>query len=271
MRRRSRFRCLILALALMVCVPGSRVWATDGSATQPTKKIRIVLAGDSTVTDTAGWGPGFKACLSSNIQCINLARGGRSSGSFIAEGSWKKALDLKPDYVLIQFGHNDQPGHGATRESDPKTTYRTHMEKYVDDAKAAGIVPVLVTSMSRRQWGSDGKIHSTLAPYVETVLAIAAEKKVAVIDLHARSIELYEMLGKEAVFKLSPLKNADPTNKNADTASAANNGYDGTHLNAAGSKILGAIVARELAKAVPELAGEIRVRDGVIPTTRPGS
>jgi lysophospholipase L1-like esterase len=83
-----------------------------------------------------------------------MARGGRSSKSFIAEGLWKKCLDLKPDYVLIQFGHNDQPGHGADRETDPNTTYRQFMTQYVDDARAAGIKPVLITPMSRRQWGA---------------------------------------------------------------------------------------------------------------------
>ena len=58
------------------------------------------------------------------------------------------------------------------------------------------------------------------------------------------------------------MKNADPNNKNADTATAANKGYDGTHLNEAGGKIMGAIVARELAKAVPDLAPFIEVREG---------
>src|SRR5438309_517859 len=74
------------------------------------------------------------------------------------------------------------------------------------DARAAGIKPVLVTSLSRRQWGPDGKIHSTLQPNADVVKQIAAEKNVPLIDLHARSIELYEKLGKEAVNKLSPKK-----------------------------------------------------------------
>src|SRR2546430_47944 len=58
-------------------------------------RIKIVLAGDSTVTDDAGWGKGFANCLTDKAECINLAKGGRSSKSFIAEGSWKKCLDLK--------------------------------------------------------------------------------------------------------------------------------------------------------------------------------
>jgi len=46
-----------------------------------------------------------------------LNESNRSGDEPDAEGSWKKCLDLKPDYVFIQFGHNDQPGHGADRET----------------------------------------------------------------------------------------------------------------------------------------------------------
>jgi len=133
------------------------------------KVIHVVLVGDSTVTPGAGWGNGFAASFDSHVQVTNLSRGGRSSKSFINEGSWKQALDLKPEYVLIQFGHNDQKVGDPTRGTDPQTTYRQYMAQYIDDARAAGIVPVLVTSLSRRQWGPDGKIHSKLTPYAEVV------------------------------------------------------------------------------------------------------
>ncbi len=218
-------------------------------------KIHIVLAGDSTVTDNAGWGKGFAGAMKEDVEVINLSKGGRSSSSFIKEGSWKKALDLKPDYVLIQFGHNDQPGHGVDRETDPQTTYKQYMTQYVDEARAAGIKPVLVTSLSRRQWGADGKIHSTLTPYADVVKQIAADKKVPLIDLHARSIEKYEEMGKEKVSEISPSKNADPTNPNADTSGQK---VDGTHLNEKGSQIFGPIVAKELKAVVPNLASHVK-------------
>src|SRR4051794_9523652 len=88
-------------------------------STQPTTqraKVRIALAGDSTVTDKVGWGVGFAKQLTGDVECQNFSQGGRSSKSFIEEGHWMKVLDAKPDYVLIQFGHNDQPGKGAERE-----------------------------------------------------------------------------------------------------------------------------------------------------------
>ena len=238
----------------------------QNATTKPRAKVLIVLAGDSTTAVGSGWGTGFIKCLTGDVQCINMARVGRSSKSFIAEGLWKKCLDLKPDYVLIQFGHNDQPGHGADRETDPNTTYRQFMTQYVDDARAAGIKPVLITPMSRRQWGADGKIHSTLVPNAQVVMQIASEKNVPLIDLHSLSIELYERLGKDGCNALSPLKDASPANakkppQNSDDQSAASPAtqpvakvFDGTHLNARGAAIVGPIVANALVTAVHELA-----------------
>jgi len=245
--------CLIATLLPALCTTAADAPSAARSAG---KKVGIVLAGDSTVTDKAGWGTGFAKCLTDDVDLINLSRGGRSSKSFIAEGSWKKVLDLKPDYVLIQFGHNDQPGHGPDRDTDPNTTYRQYMTQYVDEARAAGIKPILVTSLSRRQWGPDGKIHSTLQPNVDVVKQIAAEKHVPLIDLHARSIELYEKLGKEGVNKLSPKKT--PKQDQAEQATTPADALDGTHLNAKGSDVVGPIVAEELKKVVPDLAAYIK-------------
>ena len=118
-------------LVVVSSVAGAAAWAAVTVAPTNDHHVRIVLAGDSTVTTNAGWGTGFAHCLATNAECINLARGGRSSKSFIAEGRWKECLDLKPDYVLIQFGHNDQPGKGADRETD-LPTYRGFMTQYVE-------------------------------------------------------------------------------------------------------------------------------------------
>jgi pectinesterase len=236
-------RGLIVACGAFVALGLTAAGRSFAGASGGEKKVRIVLAGDSTVTDKVGWGKGFEASLKPEAECINLSAGGRSSKSFINEGHWKKCLALKPDYVLIQFGHNDQPGKGPERETDPKTTYRQYMTQYVEEARAAGIKPVLVTSLSRRRWGPDGKIHSTLTPYVDVVKEIAAEKHVPLIDLHARSIELYEKLGKEGCDALSP---------------RTEKGIDNTHLNAKGSQVIGQLVAAELKKAVPALAPWIK-------------
>lgn len=132
--------------------------------------------------------------------------------------------------------------------------------------RAAGIKPILITPLSRRQWGADGKIHSTLEPNAAVVREIAKEKNVPLIDLHAISIALYERIGKDACNAMSPLKaakvnNGDTTSgeKAPTTQAAGSMVYDGTHLNPKGSAIIGAIVAGELVKVVPDLAPYITV------------
>ena len=214
------------------------------------KKIRIVLVGDSTVNDEKGWGPGFKKLLDpEKIECINWAKNGRSSKSFIKEGWWQKALADKPDYVLIQFGHNDMPGKGPDRETDPATTYLQYMSRYVDEARAAGAKPILVTSMTRRHFNFAGKIESDLLPYVDSVKKLAAEKQVPLIDLHARSIAVLDQLGPKASEELD----ASPTSKNGEPPKP-----DKTHLSSKGAEIMGKLVAEDLKQAVPNLNDDIQ-------------
>src|ERR1700733_2904407 len=96
--------------------------------------IKIALVGDSTVNDEGGWGPGFRASFDSHIEVVNFALNGRSSKSFRDEKHWEPVLAARPDYVLIQFGHNDGPGKGPERETDPKTTFRENLVRYLDEA-----------------------------------------------------------------------------------------------------------------------------------------
>jgi PelA/Pel-15E family pectate lyase len=204
--------------------------------------VKFALVGDSTVNDEQGWGPGFKKLLAPGVGCANWAQNGRSSRSFIAEGWWAKALAEKPDWILIQFGHNDMPGKGPERETDPANTYREFLGRYVDEARAAGARPVLVTSLTRRLFGSDGKIRSNLGDYATAAKAVAEAKDVPLIDLHARSVELLDRLGPEKSAAFNPAKKA-PADKE-----------DRTHLSPLGAEVFGAMAVRELVKAVPSLA-----------------
>lgn len=128
----------------MKSLPGTiAVWgvlhcAALFAAEPPLKEIRIVLTGDSTVADNAGWGPAFAELLTPEAKCFNHAKGGASTKSFYTGNYWKNALAQKPDYVLIQFGHNDQPGKGPQRETDPQTTYRENLVRFITETKAAG-------------------------------------------------------------------------------------------------------------------------------------
>jgi lysophospholipase L1-like esterase len=236
----SRFAFLV---ALSVTSVALAADATSKPTTAPS--IKIVLVGDSTVTDKAGWGVGFAELLAADVKCVNRAAGGRSSKSYRNEGLWDKAMAEKGDYVVIQFGHNDQPGKGPERETDPDTEFRANMTRYVEEARAAGARPVLVTSLTRRNFNPDGKIRRSLDAYVKVTKEVAAETKAPLIDLHDRSVALCESLGPEkcAAFDPPPQKDGRP---------------DVTHLNVAGSRAFGALVVEDLARVAPELASHIK-------------
>src|SRR5262245_53118657 len=112
-----------VALGCAVFLAGKSIAADENAPASE----RIVLVGDSTVASQSGWGDAFSKLLAPGVECSNMALGGRSSKSYRDEGHWKKALEAKPTWVLIQFGHNDQPGKGPKRETDPKTTFRQNL------------------------------------------------------------------------------------------------------------------------------------------------
>ena len=229
-----------IAAAVALLASASVAQAQTNSPTAA-KKIRIVLVGDSTVNDQGGWGYGFKQFLTTDVECVNTAANGRSSKSFITEGKWTNALALKGDYYFIQFGHNDEPGKGPERETDPATTYTQNLARYVDETRAIGAKPILVTSLTRRNFdkSGNGKLAPSLVPYVEAMKKLAAEKNVPLLDLHDRSLEFCEKIGESETAKLNPLKDGKP---------------DTTHLNNAGKMAFARLVVEELRKTVPELA-----------------
>ena len=215
----------------------------NGFAAEELHKIKIVLVGDSTMNDQGGWGYGFKQFLTPDVECINTAMNGRSTMSFMTEGRWTNALALRGNYYFIQFGHNNEAGHPGRSTDMP--TFVSQMKQYVDDTRAIGAKPILVTPLSRRQWdkANPGKIKSTLTPYAEEVRKIAAEKNVPLIELHDRSKEYYEKVGKEKCEEFSPVKTVAGTNT-----------FDGTHLKGEGRVLMARLVVNELRTRVPELA-----------------
>jgi pectinesterase len=232
---------ILLVFLAASLTPASPVF----TGSQPAPPVRIVLVGDSTVTDDSGWGSGFRQHVKESVEVVNLAANGRSSKSFIDEGRWKQALEKRGQYYLIQFGHNDEPGKGPERETDPETTYRTNMAKYVDEARAIGAKPILITSLVRRLYNADGTIRTSQTAYVEAVRALAREKQVPLVDLHQISMADAEHAGDDVWADLSPRDDKGQV--------------DRTHLNAKGSEVVGRMVADGLRTAVPELAAIIRV------------
>lgn len=249
-RNEGHFMRNTLIRAVLVAAWAIALGSGQGSLFAQT---HILLAGDSTVTDDSGWGKGFAELLTHTAQCTNLAKSGRSSRSYRTEGWWKKCIESKPDYLLIQFGHNDQAGKGPERESDSKTAFRDHLRGFVAEAQRANIQPILITSMTRRRWKPDGKIEPTLSEYAEATTIVARELNVPLIDLHQLSIEQCERIGPIAFRAFEPMNEK---------------GADHTHLNLEGSRAVAPLVANALMDAVPKLKGafsEERVRDYTMP------
>jgi len=165
----------------------------------------IFLAGDSTVTDQpadgypyAGWGQMLPMFIKADAAVANYALSGRSSLSFIREGVldtiWSK---IKPyDYLLIQFGHNDQK-YGEDRYTEPSTTYKETLKIYIDGARERKAIPILVTSVQRRFFEADGTLRDTHGDYLTAVRELAEETGVPLIDLAAQSKTLFEQWGPE--------------------------------------------------------------------------
>jgi lysophospholipase L1-like esterase len=251
----------------------------------PFKATKIILVGDSTTAVNSGWGGAFCATrVTSNIACVNLGRGGRSTKTYRAEGSWTLALgEMKAGgfdqtYVLIQFGHNDAYGR-AERLTDLKTEFPANLKRYVEDVRAAGAHPVLVTPLSRRQF-KDGKLVDDLVPWADAVRAVAAETGAPLVDLNAASAHAVQALGplKAAAWAEGPpsaelaraiaggttvgVKFYEPPVPGAAAVpmdppgppSATPSKFDYTHLGPVGAAACSEIMAEELVKAVPALA-----------------
>jgi len=212
------------SLILLICAATSR----------PT----IHLIGDSTMADKPlddnperGWGQLFPLFFTQEVEIINYARNGRSTKSFIDQGLWNKVLkNLKPgDYVLIQFGHNDAKISDTTRYAEAHTAYRTNLIKFVQETRTKGANPLLITPVNRRKFDDDGKFIDQHGDYPIVVRELSKELNVSLLDLHARSLELFSELGAEksenlflradsGVYKFYPNGKSDNTHFNRNGA-----------------------------------------------------
>lgn len=214
--------------------------------------FKIVLVGDSSVATGGGWGPGFCAVLTPNVTCIDLAANGRSSKSYIDEGLWRKALNEKGQYYLIQFGHNDQKDDPA-RHTDPDTTYAANLNRFVHDVRAIGAIPILVTPLSRRNY-RDGVLEiDPLKQYAEAVRHVAAADKVTLVDLYAISTRLLQSMTQAQADTLDATSHPDAKAENGSSSKP-----DRTHLNDKGKALFGRLVADNLARTEVELGPNIK-------------
>lgn len=169
-------------------------------------KRRIVIVGDSTASSyeahaapRAGWGQTFRQFFTEEVEVKNHASSGRSTKSFIEEGRMEAALnELRAnDFLLIQFGHNDEKKEDPTRYTEPYTTYKENLGRFVQGARERGAYPVLLTSIERRDFDPAGKIQSSHGEYPKAMLELSRELNVPCIDITSKSQELFNRLGEE--------------------------------------------------------------------------
>lgn len=167
----------------------------------------LYVVGDSTAASyppdrapLTGWAQVLQDYFDpAKLKVDDRARSGRSSKSFIEEGAWKPIADaLKPgDFVFIQFGHNDSKKDDPERFTDPESTYKQFLSTYIDETRAKGATPVLVTPIYRDRW-EDGRIKDTHAGYPPAMRELAKDKQVTILDLHAKTAERFQQLGPDA-------------------------------------------------------------------------
>lgn len=229
--------------------------AATAAVRKPGTKVRVDLIGDSTQTLNAGYGRGFCANMTADVDCLDMAKGGASTRTYREQGLWDRALQTKPDYMVIQFGHNDLVTKEHLDRQVELPDYIANLKRFVMEARSAGITPVLVTPLTRRYFEADGKIHSDLTQYSQAMTGVAMEMKVPLIDLQAESIAYLDKVGEAEGNKLAITK------KDSDGKTI----FDKTHLNWAGSYVFGRMVAVGLRDAVPKLRFDVKSEAATLP------
>jgi len=177
----------------------------ESISVEPASKITTVfIAGDSTVTDQkkgpyAGWGQMLPRFFGTQTVVANYAESGLALRSFDYQLRLKKILDVMRagDYLLIQFGHNDQKD--SREGAGPFTTYQQKLHEFTDAFRKKGGNPILVSSMERLRMDRNGDQTPTLSEFAEAVRRVGKQADVPVIDLNRMSPGLYASLGPEKV------------------------------------------------------------------------
>jgi DNA sulfur modification protein DndE len=216
----------------------------------------LYMAGDSTMADKPstppnlerGWGQLLRERMVDPSLLVNLAVNGRSTKSFIAEGRWQKLVDaLQPgDFVILQFGHNDEKESAPERYAPPHGAYRDNLARFVAEVRARGAEPVLATSICRRKFDTQGRLVDTHGDYTLVVRELAAGLHVALIDLHVSTWQLLERLGPE---DSKGILMWVPAGKYPELPQGK---QDDTHLNEAGARLVAGLAVAEMrAKHLP--------------------
>lgn len=213
----------------------------------------LFIAGDSTASiktlekrPESGWGEYLHEFITPNIKVVNYAQNGKSTKSFITEGLLDQIeSEIKEDdYLLIQFGHNDEKMDDPLRYTDPRTEYKDNLMRFVLVAKKHGAIPILLTSITRRKF-NDGKLEDkTIGEYPNHMREFAKENHIAIIDAyhitHKIIKESMEEYSKKFYLHLSP----------DESENYPEGIIDNTHLSPFGAKMIASIIAVELKKII---------------------
>ncbi len=170
----------------------------------PSDPITVYLIGDSTMSEKAvraypetGWGMPFTYFFDESVKVDNRAMNGRSTRTFIEENRWQPVADnlQEGDYVLIQFGHNDEVE--IKKSYTTQAEFRQNLTRFINESRAKKAQPVLITPVARRQFDDDGKIVETHEVYSELTRAVARETNTPLIDLDRQSQNLLQSFGPE--------------------------------------------------------------------------
>lgn len=192
------------------------------TSSKQNEKVHVFTIGDSTMAQKKsniterGWGMLFPMFVNlDQVQVFNYGKNGRSTKSFIDEGWWATVMDSLQagDFVLIQFGHNDEK-IDTPLHTDPATTFRDHLKKFVTETREKGATPILLTSIVRRSFDADGNLTNTHGDYPEAVRETAQQLNVRLIDMELKTRLLENIagwIGTREIHLFEPPKKIDNT------------------------------------------------------------
>jgi len=170
----------------------------------------IYLAGDSTMANKVtednperGWGQLLPEFFTDEIVIENHAMNGRSTRSFIYEGRWDSIMGKlkKDDYVVIQFGHNDESIQKTERYCTP-VEYRYNLTRFIKDVRNKGAKPILCTSIQRRKFDKKGVFQDTHGDYPGYARELAVQLNVPLVDMQKKSEKVILEHGEEGSKKI---------------------------------------------------------------------
>ncbi len=230
----------------------------------PEKKVTIFLIGDSTMANKPldenperGWGQLFPNYMTDEVEIQNHAVNGRSTKSFITEHRWDTVMSrLKAgDYVMIQFGHNDQKVEDSNRSAPAHTLYKENLIRFVNDVRSKGANPILLTPVMRRKFDEAGKFVDQHGDYPGVVKEVAAMMNVPLIDLHKSSEAL---IVKEGVENSKRLFLHIPANYYKNNYKARE---DNTHFSDFGARSMASLVCQSIKDQNLQLAKYLKPSD----------